>query len=148
MNSLIELLIALGIGILLVGISFFSFSGLVNYNALDKDSSTVISYIQNARNLTLSSKNYKEYGVHFASSTVTVFPGTSYSNSSENLVYTLNPRVVIKSIDLVGGGNDFYFNKVTGKPSASGAITLSLIPNNSNSSSTRTISIYATGLSE
>lgn len=143
--SLIELLIVLAIGVAITGITYVSFNNYGGNQTLEKQTDVVQSYIEKARLQAINSKNFSPFGIKFASSSVTLFQGTGYSASSaSNTVYTFSPKLQISSINLAGNVSEMYFSNVTGEPSATGTITLKL----NNSSSTKVISIFGTGLSQ
>ncbi len=142
--TLAETLMVVAITVMVSMIMFFSFSNYSSTEALSKDQARVVSVLEKARALTLDSYNSSQYGVHFATSTVTIFTGTTYNPAnSSNLVTTLNPRVQISNITLVGGGSDILFNRLSGETNQMGTTTLSLVANDS---VTRTVAIYSTGL--
>ncbi len=141
--TLIETLAVLFILAILSTIVFYSFSNFESGQILGKETNSVLSYLERARSESLSSLNSSPYGIYFNATSTTIFMGASYSaGSSPNEVYTLNPSVTISSISLTGGVQQLYFNQVTGIPSATGTITLSL----SEATSTKTVTIYETGL--
>ncbi len=114
--------------------------------ALDTEALRIVSELNMARSLTLSSMYAAQFGIRLASSSVTLFQGASYNAASAtNTTSLLNSRVRISNINLSGGGLDVVFQRLTGKTSQSGDVTISLI---SNASSSKTITIYATGLVE
>lgn len=144
--TLIELLIVIAIMTILVSILISSFSKLNQNQALDKDTKKTASLIEEARSRTLFSKNDSQYGVHFATTTATLFPGTSYSaGNSSNVVVDFNSNVNLYSIALTGNGNDIIFDRLTGNTSQPGVVTLSL----TTSTSTKTyLTVSGTGLVE
>lgn len=142
--TLIEMVVAFGITAIIVTLTVSSFVGLSNFQSIDKDSDVSLSYLEKARTQAIDSKNFSEYGVRFASTSVTLFPGTAYTSTSSNLVYNLSTKVTISAISLSNGGTDIYFNKVTGESNATGTVTFQL----QNSSTTKKIIIYGTGLAE
>ena len=140
--TLLETLVVIGVGLLICLISFSTFYNLNNNQVLDKGTADVVSLIERAHSESVSSDNFSEYGLHFTSTSTTIFQGKTYSSASTtNELHNLNPRLVV-STSLSGGVSDFYFAKTTGEPSATGTITISML----GSTSTKTITIYATGL--
>ena len=143
---LAELLVVVAILSLLSGISFYTFKKINDTKALETDAVRILSELNQARSLTLSSKNADQYGVHFASSSVTLFEGTSYSaGASGNVVSTLNSLVTIASTTLSGNALDVVFARLTGEASATGTIKVALV---ASSSVTRLLTIYQTGIVE
>lgn len=143
--SAIELIIVLSIfGILAVII----LSGLVNFrkhHALARDTELVVELLNQARNQTISSKNLTQYGVHFASTTVTVFTGGTFSaGATDNQNYPLNSTDTVLSLSITGGGVNVVFARLTGETSQSGTIVVS----SPGLSETKTVTIYKTGVIE
>jgi hypothetical protein len=123
--------------------TFYNFRDI---QSVDKEADTVLEYIQKARNQSISDKNHTQYGVNFASSTITFFEGTSYATSSaSNILYTISPSIEMSAISLTGGTRSVYFNMINGKANATGTITYRL---KSDVTKTRSIIIYGSGLSE
>lgn len=142
--TLIEILIVIGIGLILLSLSLTVFVDSINYHAAEKDADSVLSYIDKARNTAMNSNDFSEYGVRFASTSISIFQGTTFSTASTTMVYNLSSRVNIFNIALSNGINDLYFNKLTGKPNATGTITFKSV----SGSTTKSLIIYSTGLSE
>jgi prepilin-type N-terminal cleavage/methylation domain-containing protein len=144
--SVVELLVVIGILSLLSVLTFETFNKLNSTKAIETDALRILLELQEARSLTVSSKNADQYGVHFASSSITLFEGASFvSGSSTNITSKLNRAVIISSTTLSGGGLDVIFQRLTGETSQSGTVTLSLV---ASSSVSKTITIYKTGLAE
>jgi type II secretory pathway pseudopilin PulG len=140
--SIIETLLVLAILAMIILISFASFPGFNSRQALDKDTYLVKATIEQARSLTLAGKNDSAYGVHFSSSSATVFPAPTYSaGNSANEVSNLMSKVQISAITLTGGGSDIIFERLTGNTTQDGTIKLSL---RSDAQSSSTIAIYKT----
>ena len=144
--TVIEIMTVMVIAAVITGIVISSFSQLNSSQALNTEADTILSMIERARARSVSSENASEYGINFASSSVTLFVGKSYTaGSSTNETENLNSKVKISSIALTGGASSFYFNKLSGKPSATGKVILSSV---STASTTKTITIYGTGQSD
>ncbi len=140
--TLFETLVVVAIGVLICLISFSAFYNLDNNQLLSKETSNLVSYIERAHSMSVSSNNFFEYGLHITPTSTTIFQGQVYSSaSSTNDFHKIDSRLLV-STNLSGGVSDFYFAKVSGKPNATGTITVSLL----GSTSTKTITIYATGL--
>src|SRR4051812_35458263 len=109
--SMVELMIVVGIiGLLAVG-SFSAFYSVNSRKALDINTEEIRSQLQNARALALDSKNADQWGIHFASTSLTLFEGNTYSaSSSGNVVTNLDKSVQLSLISLSGGGTDIIFN--------------------------------------
>ncbi|MES2436477.1 MAG: prepilin-type N-terminal cleavage/methylation domain-containing protein [Patescibacteria group bacterium] len=143
--SLIELIIVLAIISILTSIIITGLSSFNRKEALEKDTQVVVDMLRQARSQTLASHNASQYGVYFATSSITLFTGTTYSAvSSSNNVYTFNPQVSISNIGLTSSSTSIVFSRLSGEASHTGTITL-LSPA---TSSPKTVTIYATGLVE
>lgn len=114
--------------------------------ALVTETDKVATLLTDARAKTLYSQNESQYGIHFATTTVTEFTGSSYSPSSpSNAVYILNKAVEVATTSLSSGGSDVVFDQLTGDAEATGTIYVMLL---SDMSSTHVIQILGTGVSE
>jgi prepilin-type N-terminal cleavage/methylation domain-containing protein len=144
--TLMEILGVVAVMTILMTIVLTSFTTLNKNQALDKTAKYVASIIEEARGNTLFSKNDAQYGIKFASSSVTLFKGATYSaGSSDNVVYELNPLVSISNISLSGGGSEMVFDRLTGNTTQTGTITLSL---NSSTTTRVYVSFSKTGIVE
>jgi prepilin-type N-terminal cleavage/methylation domain-containing protein len=144
--TLIEILITISILTLLLGISMTAFSALTDQQSLDRDVETAISYLLRARNQTITGENNNNYGVYFASTSVTLFEGTAYAaGSSTNLVFNFNNRTYMETISLAGGANQVYFKKISGAPHATGTVTYR---SSGLTNRQKLIRVYASGLVE
>lgn len=142
--TLIEILIALGIGLVLTTVVLSVFMNFRSYQALDKDVGLIVEVIRQAKSLTLNSKNSSQYGVHFESGSITIFTGASYSSTSPtNLVHTFNSGVSATTT-LTGSVRDIVFKRLSGETDNNGTIVLS----SQFSTTTKTITVYKTGLVE
>lgn len=138
--TLIEILIVVGILAVLIAVVSPAFSTMRNNEVLKSTTADIVSAIDKARSQTLASVNSLEYGVHFESSKIVIFQGTTYSSGDANNedIFISSPAS-ISNINLTGGAVDVYFDRLSGAPSKTGTITVSV------SSSTKTITISTTG---
>lgn len=144
--TLIEVLISISIMAALLGISMSVFRSITDQQSLDKDVEGAMSYLLRAQNQTRTGENNGNYGLYFASTSVTLFQGISYSaGSSTNIVFNFNNRTYMHSISLTGGANQVYFRKLTGAPNATGTV---VYRSNGLTNKQKTINIYASGLVE
>lgn len=147
--TLAETLMVVAITVMVSAIMFFSFSTYGSTEAISKDQGLVVSTLEKARAMTLDSYNSSQYGVHFASSTVTIFTGATYNASSpSNIVTALNSKVIINDVALSGGGLDIIFKRLSGETDQIGTVTLVIfaVSRVVRIITTRTITIYGTGL--
>ena len=142
----LELIIAIGILILISAISFTVFTNFRQNSQLVSSHSTIVGMLDEARSKTLSSEGRQEHGVHFESSQVIMFEGTTYiSSDPNNEIYTLPNLVTINNINLIGGVSDLYFERLTGFASASGTVIVEL---KNNASENKIINISSSGAIE
>ena len=144
--TLIEIVISIAIISILLGISMTVFRALTDDQTIDRDVENVVSYILRARNQTITGENNANYGVYFASSSITLFQGKEIGESSpSDLTFDLNNRTFLSSINLTDGLTLIYFNKGSGSPSATGTIEYQLIGHEDQK---KLIKVYASGLVE
>jgi type II secretory pathway pseudopilin PulG len=142
--ALIEFLAVVGISAILATLTLNSFVVLNRTQALDGQTQSAISLLEKARTLSLSSKSDSNYGVHFETTRMILFKGSSYSaGSSSNEIENLNSVISISSIGLTGGVSDIVFSRLSGVASATGTVRFIV---KSNSTSSSTITIFKSGL--
>ncbi len=84
--TLMEILIVIAISLLLLSVTLSVFLSFSKSRAIDVASGRIIDTLRIARSNTLASKDESVYGVHFASSTITLFKGGSFSSVDSNNV--------------------------------------------------------------
>jgi type II secretory pathway pseudopilin PulG len=142
--TIIEILIIVAITILILALVIIPFKQMNERQALIKETANIISIINHARSMTLSSKGGEPHGVHIEANRVVLFSGPTYSSSDpDNVSIELNSQVSISNINLSGGITDVVFNQLTGTTAGYGTITLSLV---ASSTQAKTISINSTGI--
>jgi Tfp pilus assembly protein FimT len=142
----VELLIVMVIIGSLSVLTYSSFRTINATKSVDGDALRVTAELNQARSLTLASKYAKQYGVHFAPTTVTLFEGSSFVvGSATNTAITMSPLISITSISLTGGGSDVIFGRLTGTTTQNGTVVLTSA---ATGNATRTITIYPTGTTE
>ena len=143
--TLVEFLISLAILALIIGIVMSTFTEYRKNQSLQKDTETVMEVLGQARNQSLSSQDASQYGVHIASDKITLFTGSTYSSGEPlNQYFPLVSTDTIVTINLLGGGSDVVFKRLSGETSQSGTVVMS----SPSISKTKTITIYGTGLIE
>lgn len=142
--TLLELIVVISVGAIITAVTIGAFSGIAPRKTLEKETSGVLSLLEQARNLTLSAKNASVYGVHFEATKAVLFTGSIYSASAtSNVVGLLSPLVQISPITLAGGGSEVVFNRLVGDTTQSGTVKIYLV---ASSTQSKTITIFATGL--
>lgn len=125
--TLIEILVSLVILGLAVTIVTFSFSKLNSSQTLKQSAEIVVSVLDEAKSLTLSSKEASQYGVYFEASRITLFKGGVYSSSDpSNVITSLSGLVGIRNISLFAGGSSIIFDRLTGETDNFGTMEIFL----------------------
>ncbi len=143
---MLEIMFVVAIAALAVTIITISFYKLNSSQALDKAAALVVSTLDEARSLTLSSKDASQYGVHFEPSQVVLFKGATYSPSdSGNVAADVHSLVSLRNITLSGGNTSVVFKRLTGNTDETGTVEIFLkaIPE-----TFRTVIISGTGIVE
>lgn len=144
--TLVEIVVSIAITILISLIVISTFASFNNQQVLKKETDAALSVLEKARSLTLSSKDSTQYGVRFQSNSFIFFNGASFSSSSpSNEITVLDNKVRIADINLSSNGVDVVFDRLKGSTSQNGTITFL---ETADSSKTKTITIYQTGLIE
>lgn len=139
--GILELLVSISILSLMSLVGLWYFTRATDAEALKKDTQGLISILNEARSLSLASKNALKYGVHLEEFQAVLFEGDIYvSNAVSNKYFYFNQRVHKLNHNLNGGGDDIVFSRLTGETTNFGTIQLSLI-NDSMSSTTILINI-------
>ena len=100
---LIEILIVITTLAIIATLIFASFARFNSTQTLIGTTQTILAMLDEARTLTLASKNNLSYSVHFESSKVVLFTGTTYSASDpDNDETKLSRHVTISNIALNG----------------------------------------------
>ncbi len=139
----IETLIVVAILALISSGIFLSFRTATTRDTLEKSSQNALSVFSKARFDAINGKDGVPYGVRIASSTLTIFSGTSYSAGSAGNSVTDLGAVTIDQVSLSGGGYDVPFSLLTGTTSKTGTFRMT-----SAASTTKTFTIYKTGVVE
>ena len=144
--SLVEILVVIGILALISVLTYETYVTVNANKALDTDAQKIVAELAQARSLSVGSRDGSRWGVHLASTSVTLFEGSAFTvGASGNVITSLNSVVQIDRVNILGGGTDIVFQRLTGATSATG--TMKLIYTASSTVS-RTITIYGTGISD
>ncbi len=142
--SLLEILVVIGIIALISTIVIIPFSQFRDRQTLDGAAEEVSSLIAMARSKTMSSEGDTRYGIHFTSSSATLFQGATAfpgDDESANIVINLSPMISMSST-LSGGGADMFFQRLTGDTVQNGTVVISLVADNNQK---RTLVVETTG---
>ncbi|MBI2627596.1 type II secretion system protein [Candidatus Nomurabacteria bacterium] len=142
--TVIELLVVLAVLGIIMAVALPQFAKIKENQVLKNGVGDILSSLNKARSQTLSSLNSSEYGAHFQSDKVVIFKGRVFSSgdaNNESISVTTPASITNVTLGGVSGTfGDMYFNRLSGSPSATGAVTIST-PNYS-----KIISISATGM--
>ena len=143
--TMIEILIAVFILALLITVSAKTFTNFFSSSLLDQVVQGSISSLEKAREDSIGGKNGFFYGVHFATTSITIFSGSAYSlGANGNIVANLPSGVQVASTTLDGGGANVIFSPISGETNNAGVVIFL----NSRSNATSAVRIYATGISK
>lgn len=144
--SLIELIIVAAVIVAITAFIYLSLSSLRENQLLSNAAYESVAFINEARSKTLSSEDFSQYGVHIASSSLTMFKGSVFSESDpDNKTLSISPILEVYSMSLNGGGSDVVFDKLSGKTGQYGNFSLRV---KSDFSKSKTITIKSTGISD
>lgn len=130
----------------LTTITTVAFSNVAKKESVEKDAMMIVSLLDQARSLTLSSKDDTQYGVHFSSSTVTLFEGATYdSNNPDNQSFDLSARTELSTIAFSPAGSEVVFARLTGRANRFGTTTVSL---KADASTAKSVVLFSTGVVE
>ena len=141
--SLLETIITVAILATILAVVIPQFGKTRETQVLNSAVGDILSSINKARTQTLASVDSSSFGVRFETNEIIIFKGTSFSqNDPDNQEIPILSPASISNVNLngvSGGTGDFYFRRLSGIPSKSGAVTLAS-PNFS-----KIITITATG---
>ena len=138
--TVVELLVALGIGLALLAVSVSAFANFRDYFALRTASQDVQLSLIDARGATLASRNDTVHGVHIESDRVIRFEGSYSAGAATNTEFPF-ANGVTATWSLTGGGAEVVFTRLTGVTPTSGTITLT----EPRSGAVQTITVNASG---
>lgn len=128
--TLTELLVVIAIMSLVGSIVWGGLSNYRDVQALQSTTDVIVATLGEARSRAISSVEAMQYGVHFEEKSIVLFEGSQYSPSSaSNTTTVLNNTISVSTDGLTSSSTEVVFEKITGKGSASGQITVSLTAN-------------------
>ncbi|MDQ3245204.1 MAG: prepilin-type N-terminal cleavage/methylation domain-containing protein [bacterium] len=139
--TLVEILLVLSILVVLLIVVLPNFARFRSSQVLSATVSDILSSLDKARSQSLNSLDSSEYGVHFDSNQIVIFKGIVYSAlTATNEIIPISSPASLSTITLASGGSDVYFARLSGAPSTTGTVVVTV------SSLTKTITIGATGI--
>ena len=143
--TLIELLVVITIILILLGMAVEGVRVFAVGVGGDASARRVLKVLEEAHARSLSADEDTNYGVHFESSSITLFQGDTYINGDSGNEITVLRQAEISAVTLSDSTDDVVFARIRGTPSATGTVT---IVETRDASIVRTIEIHETGLSE
>ncbi len=137
--TLIELMLSITIITLLAGLSLPVYASFTNRNDLDLATQNVAFALRRAETYSRGSKSDSQWGVEFQSNKAILFRGTNFAGRDTSYD---EPAVIAPSVAL-SGLSEVLFNKLSGLPTTTGNIVLSLTTSGGD---TRTVNINAKGV--
>lgn len=142
--TLVEIVVVVCIIAVLIILGFINYRDFEKRVSLSSNANQIISALHLANERTISLSNNLVHGVHFTTSTYTLFASSTYNPADPaNEIFNLPADIEISSIN-VGGGSNVVFDKVTGRTANSGTIVLRIA---SDIAETRTVEISPSGRS-
>ena len=128
--TVIEILIVLSVVAILVAVALPQFSKIKENQVLKNGVQNILSSLDKAHSQTLASLNSSEYGVRFEADKIIIFKGTSFPANDPNneSISIISPASISNvTLNLVSGiPGEMYFNRLSGVPSKTGTITVSV----------------------
>ena len=118
--TLIEVLLTVALLGVISGIGTPVYQSFQNRNDLNIAAQTVVQSARRAQLLSQSQSGDSSWGIYIATSTVTVFRGSSYDARE----VSLDEDVLISSSIVISGTDEYIFSKLSGEPSSIGTTTL------------------------
>jgi len=139
----LELLIVVAIMGVILATILPSFTNFRRSSLLNTESQELVSIINRARMLSVSSKYDNQFGVHFEAGKVVLFQGDTYSSgATTNEEHIFNTAITLSPIVINGGGSELLFEKITGATSQNATTTLLVI----GTTSSTTVLVLQTGI--
>ena len=141
----LEILIVIAILAILLATILPSFTNFRRSSLLNTDTMNLVTLINRARLLSVSSKDDEQYGIHLESSKAVLFKGDTYSASEPtNETHVFSTGLTLSSIAISGGGSEILFEKVTEATTNGKNATTTLLATGTTSSTT--VLILPTGI--
>ncbi len=142
--TILEVVIVLGVLVLISGVTFVAFQNLSGTNRLEKSSQQVLSVFSSARNDSVQRRGGASFAVSIASSSLTIFEGTTFTSSaSTNRKFDFS-GAVFDQVSLGGATTSVRFAALSGTTSDNGTFRL----RRSDNATSTTFTIYKSGVIE
>ena len=142
--TLIEILIVIAIMGFLATLLAGILSNFKSVQSLQVGSTAISSTLIRARSESVAGVDGVPHGVHFASTTLTIFEGGSYNNSSANNVsIQLLGNLTVISMSIGTTSNNIIFDQLTGTTGEPGTVVVQV---GSDDTQQKTITVSAMGI--
>jgi prepilin-type N-terminal cleavage/methylation domain-containing protein len=120
--TLLEMLLTIALAAIVAGFTFSTGFDFLRTQNLDESANNMIETLRRAQIQALTQKNDSSFGVRILSDSYILFEGDSYAarNLTEDESFTFAANITPSGLDEV------VFAKLTGIPSATGLVTLTL----------------------
>jgi|GEM_PF-753430 len=141
---ILEVILVTAVVVIMAAVAYTELTKIKQAQVLKNAVEDIVAAANKAKSETLASLESSEYGVQFTSSSVVIFKGQSYVDADHSFdeVLSIISPAGISNINLSSGGTDFYFERLSGMPSKTGTVTVSVA---GSASLTKTITVSATG---
>lgn len=133
--TFVEMILVVALISIVTGMSVVFYSRFINQNAVLNTVDQLVGELHKAQIYAMSGKQNSNWGVNYASQTITLYSGTSYvaRNTAFDEKFNVNGTVS------VSGLSDLNFARVTGIPTVSPTITIS------GGNNTKTVTVSSQG---
>lgn len=135
--TLVELIVVVGLVVILISVSLFSYNSFFTTDVLRSAKFEVMENLRLAETEAREGKNNSAFGIYFEPSRYTLYQGNSYSarSAGQDIVFDLSNGIRISNL------SEINFAEKTGLPSAAGSLILT-----GRGNKTETIFINQSGL--
>jgi prepilin-type N-terminal cleavage/methylation domain-containing protein len=120
--TLLELLIVIAAGLLVAGLTVPVGIRFFQTQTLDEATSGILETLRRAESQAVFQKNDSSFGVKFLAGSYILFQGNSYTGRTQSEDETFSVSTVIT----ISGVDEVVFAKLTGLPSTTGTLTITL----------------------
>lgn len=126
--TFIEILIAIGIIVLIIGLTIPAFHYFQSESALNNNAREIISALRLVQAKTVASEAEDSWGVYFNADSYILFKGTSFlaRDPAYDKNYQLSKRAEIHEISLAGSDSEIVFERISGATFNYGSVSLRL----------------------
>ena len=140
--TLVEIILAIAISSVILGIVLFSFNNYRQRELLKIATLEVTSVLRDARARTLVAEGDSAYGVHFDANQIILFTGSVYNpNAASNATATLPSGVGLATTSL--GATSVTFSRLSGEANTAGSVLIYLL---TDATSSTTVTINTAGI--